>query len=143
MMFSRIQTRLYLKVWTGDALGDLLEERLLDLDELSGLDHVEDLLDLTQEHHLKNAELFIMLCSLPTTRWDWVGFSSPLTHLLLGASLWPELEQPLDDLLRQGGVLLQELHDAVRQLRVVQRQTPHLVQRDQNLKEDKNCEHVS
>ena len=37
----------------GDALGDLLEERLLDLDELSGLDHVEDLLDLTEEHHLK------------------------------------------------------------------------------------------
>ena len=58
MMFSRIQMRLYLKVWTGDALGDLLEERLLDLDELSGLDHVEDLLDLTQEHHLKIAQSY-------------------------------------------------------------------------------------
>ena len=57
------------------------------------------------------------------------------THLLLRAGLWPELEQSLDDLLRQSGVFLQELHDAVRQLRVVQRQAPHLVQRDQNLKE--------
>ena len=89
----------------GDALGDLLEERLLNLDELSGLDHVENLLDLAQEH-----------------------------HLLLRAGLWPELEQSLDDLLGEGGVLLQELHHAVRQLRVVQRQTPNLVQRDQNLK---------
>ena len=55
-------------------------------------------------------------------------------YLLLGASLWPELEQALDDLLGEGGVLLQELHHAVRQLRVVQRQAPNLVQRDQNLK---------
>ena len=58
------------------------------------------------------------------------------TDLFLRASLWPELEQPLDDLLRQGGVLLQELHHAVRQLRMVQRQAPHLVQGDQDLKDD-------
>ncbi len=43
----------YLKVWTGHAFGYLLEELLLDLDELRGLDHVQNLLDLAQEHHLK------------------------------------------------------------------------------------------
>ena len=48
----------------GDALGDLLEERLLNLDELSGLDHVKDLLDLTQEHHLQNRTWILQL--MPT-----------------------------------------------------------------------------
>ena len=45
----------------GDALGDLLEERLLNLDELSGLDHVQDLLDLTQEHHLQKCNMIQLL----------------------------------------------------------------------------------
>ena len=45
-----------LKVWTGDTLCDLLEQSLLDLDELRGFDHVEDLLYLAQEHHLKFAK---------------------------------------------------------------------------------------
>ena len=53
-------------------------------------------------------------------------------YLLLGASLWPELEQPLDDLLGEGGVLLQELHHAVGQLGVVQRQAAHLATKSIN-----------
>ena len=89
----------------GNTFGNLFKKRFLDLDKLSRLDDIEYLLNLPEEH-----------------------------DLLLGAGLGPELEQPLDDLLGEGGVLLQELHHAVRQLRVVQRQTPHLVQWDQNLK---------
>jgi hypothetical protein len=58
------------------------------------------------------------------------------THLFLRARLWPVLEQPLDDLLREGGVLLQKLHYAVGELRVVERQASHLVQRDQHLDEE-------
>lgn len=41
-----------LEVRAGHASGDLFEERLLDLDELRGLDHVQDLLQLPEEHHL-------------------------------------------------------------------------------------------
>jgi hypothetical protein len=42
-----------LKVRTRDAFGNLFEERVLDLDELCGLNHVQDLLDLPEEHHLQ------------------------------------------------------------------------------------------
>ena len=70
--------RLYLKVWTGDALGDLLEERLLDLDELSGLDHVEDLLDLTQEHHLKWQSYRLCFIALPEVSTVKYVYLSPL-----------------------------------------------------------------
>lgn len=42
----------YLEVRAGDAGCDLLEERLLHPDELRRLDHIQDLLDLPQEHHL-------------------------------------------------------------------------------------------
>lgn len=37
----------------GDAGCDLFEERLLHPDELRRLDYIQDLLDLSQEHHLK------------------------------------------------------------------------------------------
>lgn len=40
----------------GDASGDLFEERLLDTDELRGFDHVQDLLDLSEEHHLETQQ---------------------------------------------------------------------------------------
>ena len=43
---------IHLKVWTGDTLGNLLEQWFLDFDELRRLDHIQNLLDLTQEHHL-------------------------------------------------------------------------------------------
>ena len=42
---------------TRDTFSNLLEERLLDLDELGGLDHVQNLLDLAQKHHLNNSQL--------------------------------------------------------------------------------------
>ena len=40
-------------MWTRHTHRDLLEERLHDLLELRRFNHVEDLLHLTQEHHLK------------------------------------------------------------------------------------------
>lgn len=95
---------LYLKVWTGHAFGDLPEQLLLDLDELRRIDDVEDLLDLAEEH-----------------------------DLLLRARFRPELEQAAHDRLGEHSVLLEELHDAVGQLRVVQRQTLDFVQRQQHL----------
>lgn len=49
---------LYLEVRAGDTGCDLFEERLLDPDELRWLDHVQDLLNLPQEHHL-NTHIFI------------------------------------------------------------------------------------
>lgn len=42
----------YLEVRAGDTGRDLFEERLLDPDELRRLDHVQDLFNLPQEHHL-------------------------------------------------------------------------------------------
>ena len=47
----------YLEMRTRDTFSNLLEERLLDLDELGGLDHVQNLLDLAQKHHLNNSQL--------------------------------------------------------------------------------------
>lgn len=47
--------RPYLEVGAGDTLGQLPEERLHDLDELRRLDHVQDLLQLVQEHHFLRA----------------------------------------------------------------------------------------
>lgn len=87
-----VPSKAYLKVRTRDAPGDLPEQRFLDLDKLGRLDHVQDLLDLAEEH-----------------------------HLFLGAGLWPELEQPAHHRFRQRGVLFQELNHAVRELGVVQR----------------------
>lgn len=43
----------YLEMRAGDTGCDLFEERLLDADELRRLDHIQDLLNLSQEHHLK------------------------------------------------------------------------------------------
>lgn len=45
----------YLEVWTGHTLGQLSEQWLHDLDELRGLDDVQDLLQLVEEHHLFGA----------------------------------------------------------------------------------------
>ena len=87
----------YLEVRAGNTFGNLFKKRFLNLDKLSGLDDIEYLLNLPEEH-----------------------------DLLLGAGLRPELEEALDDLLGQGGVLLKELDHAVGQLSVVQRQTSNL-----------------
>ena len=64
---------------------------------------------------------------------------SPALHvqyLLLRASLGPELEQALDDLLGEGGVFLEELHYAVGELGVVEGQAAHLVKRDEYLDQE-------
>ena len=46
-----------LEVRAGDAGSDLFEESLLNSDELRRLDHIQDLLDLSQEHHLQTHTL--------------------------------------------------------------------------------------
>ena len=76
-----------------------------DLLELCGLDDVQDFLQLVEEH-----------------------------DLLGRVDLRPEPEQGHDDLLRQTRIFLEELDDAVGQLRVVDGQRLDLVQRHQNLK---------
>lgn len=46
----------HLEVGAGDTSGDLLEERLLDLNKLGGLNHVQNLLQLTQKHDLQEEQ---------------------------------------------------------------------------------------
>ena len=41
-----------LKVRAGDTLGNLFEKRFLNFDKLGGLDHIQNLLNLAQKHHL-------------------------------------------------------------------------------------------
>lgn len=93
---------------TAHAPRQLLKESLHDLLELCGLDDVQDLLDLVEEH-----------------------------DLLGRVDFGPILEQAIDDLLRQARVLFEELDDAVRQLRVVQREALDLVQRDEDAREER------
>ena len=63
-MFFVVDVFFYLEMGTRDTFSNLLEERLLDLDELGGLDHVQNLLDLAQKHHLDNAQLDVCrLCA--------------------------------------------------------------------------------
>ena len=87
----------YLEMGTGHTLGNLFEQRFLDFDKLSRLNHVQNLLYFTKKH-----------------------------HFFLWTSFWPELEKALDDLLGESGVLLQELNHAVRQLSMIKGQTSHL-----------------
>ena len=94
----------HLEVRTGDALGQLSEQRHLHLLELCRLDDVEDLLQLVEKHDLLGA-----------------------------VDLGPEPEQTADDWLGEGGILLQKLDHTVGQLGVVDGQAAHLVQRQQDL----------
>ena len=91
----------------GHTLGQLVEQWHHHLLKLRRLNHVQDLFQLVKEHNL-------------------------LGRVYLG----PVPQQVQDDLLRQTGVLLQELDDAVGQLRVVNRQGLNLVQRHQNLQQE-------
>ena len=50
--------------------------------------------------------------------------------------LGPEFEQRQDDWLGEGRVFFEELHDAVRKLRMVDRERLNLVQRHQHLQEE-------
>ena len=52
-VYLEVRAGVYLEVRAGDAGCDLFEERLLHSDELRWLDYIQDLLDLSQEHHLK------------------------------------------------------------------------------------------
>lgn len=67
----------YLKMWTRHAFGNLPEQWLLYFDKLRRINHVQDLLNFTQEH-----------------------------DLLLGASLGPELEQTTHHRLGEEWILL-------------------------------------
>lgn len=69
-------SRHYLEVWTGDTFGELPEERHHDLGELGGLDHVEDLLQLVQEHHLqrKHKARHVSLCQARVTLRAFLSF---------------------------------------------------------------------
>ncbi len=49
---SEICLCLYLKMWIGHTSRDLFKQRLLDFFELRRLNDVQNLLDLTQKHHL-------------------------------------------------------------------------------------------
>ena len=82
-----------------EAAGDLSEKRIDYVLEVLGLNHVQDFLELVEEHDLLEA-----------------------------ACLGPVLEQALDDGLGQGRVLLNKLHDAVGELRMERLQCVRLVQ---------------
>lgn len=90
-----------------DASRKLLEQGHLDLLELDRVGDVQHFLYLVQEHDL-------------------------LGRIHLG----PVLEQTHHDLLRQRRILFEELHDAVGELRVVQRKALHFMQRDQNPRQE-------
>lgn len=55
-LFFNCDVCVYLEMRAGDTSRDLFEERLLDADELRRLDHIQDLLNLPQEHHLKTQQ---------------------------------------------------------------------------------------
>lgn len=50
-------SQVYLKVWISHTFRDLFEQRLLDFFELRWLNDIQDLLNLTQEHHLIREEM--------------------------------------------------------------------------------------
>jgi hypothetical protein len=102
------EKRTNLEVLRTDTPRQLQEQLDHDLLELGRLDHVQNLLDLVQEH-----------------------------DLLRRVDLGPIPQQPLDNVLGQARVLLEELHNAVRQLRVVQRETLDLVQGNQDAREER------
>lgn len=74
-----------LKVWAGHTSGDLFEEGLLDLDKLCGLNDVQDLLQLPQEHHLQGGSTRVSERAVKGG-----GVKEP--HLFLTAGFWPELQ---------------------------------------------------
>ena len=96
-----------LEVLRVDAPRELLEQRHLDLLELDRLDHVQDLLYLVQVH-----------------------------DLLRTVDLGPVSKQTEENLLREGRVLLEELDDAVGELRMVESEGFGFVERDESSSEE-------
>lgn len=89
---------IYLKVWVGHTFRDLLKKRLLDFFELRSLNDIEDLFNLSQEHHLIGEEAQrIKTCY---TKYVWHIYRHA-NYLLLAAGFGPELEQTTDHLHRK------------------------------------------
>ena len=88
-------------MWTGDTLGNLLEQWFLDFDELRRFDHIQNLLDLTQEHHLvRKIRIHTVLLQVQLYRQIQIQTETVNVdqYLLLRARLGPELQQSLDHL---------------------------------------------
>lgn len=100
----------------GHTAGHLLEEGLLDLHKLGGLNDIKNLFHLPQKHHLGGRDIegsssispdthltALQKLSSPTSLW-WA--SKPSSYLLLGAGFGPVFEQSPDHLweVRQKGV---------------------------------------
>ena len=92
-----------LEVRAGNGFGQLVEEGFLDLCELTRIHDLKDVLDFVQEH-----------------------------DFLRAVDLGPIAQEAQHDLFGEGRVLLQELHDAIRQLRMVHAQALDLVERYQD-----------
>ena len=88
---------------TVDTARELLEKRDHDLLELDGVDDVQDLLHFVEEH-----------------------------DFLRRVDLRPEAQETQHNFFRESRILLEELHHAVGELRVVQGQAFHLVERDEH-----------
>lgn len=92
----------------GDTASHLLEERLLDLHKLGGLNDIENLFHLPQEHHLGRGQgssshsLRTRLLAFwkPSPPHYCRGCENP-SYLLLGAGFRPVFEKPPDNL--EGG----------------------------------------
>ena len=107
----------YLEMGAGHTASHLLEEGLLDLHKLGGLDDIKNLFHLPQEHHLQRGkdtgQWFHLPCHMPDRPLEAElsqppsgGVPSPIAYLLLGAGFRPVFEQPPDHLWegRQKGV---------------------------------------
>lgn len=95
----------YLEMGAGDTASHLLEEGLLDLHKLGGLDDIKNLLHLPQEHHLGGAGQQLTSPSSTHLLAFW-KLSPPHycqdcenpSYLLLGAGFRPVFEEPPDNL---------------------------------------------
>lgn len=96
-----------LEVLRIDTSGQLGEQRNLNLDELGGVNDVEDLLHFVEEH-------------------DFLG----------RIDLGPEFQKTCQYFFCEAGVFLQELDNAVSQLRVIKRQRFDFVQRDEEASQE-------
>lgn len=96
-----------LKMTARDTLSNLFKDGHTDFGKLAAVNNVEDLFNLVEKHDLLGA----------------VDFG-------------PVTQQTIHDGLGQRGILLQKLHDTVRQLRVVRCQAAWLMQRHQDANQE-------
>jgi len=112
-----------LEVRTGDRLGQLVEKRLLHLCEFGRIHDLENILYFIQEHDLFGAVHF----------WPITQKTEHHLYQLARAIKCDEWTY----LFCQGSVLLQELYNAIRQLRVVHAETLDLVQGNEHSGKEK------